>query len=68
MTRARRLRRERSVVQLVAEGYTNKQAAQLLGVSLKTIETHRQNIMDKLALGSSAALVRYAVRNQIIEA
>jgi DNA-binding NarL/FixJ family response regulator len=60
--------RERSVVQLIAEGNTNKEVARLLGIALKTIETHRANVMNKLELGSSAALVRYAVRNQIVEA
>jgi DNA-binding NarL/FixJ family response regulator len=60
--------RERGVVQLVAEGYSNKQMAQLLNISVKTVETHRAVVMRKLGLNSSAALVRYAVRNKIIEA
>ena len=60
--------RERGVVQLIAEGYTNKQIANLLNISLKTVETHRAAIMRKLNLSSSAALVRYAVRNRIVEA
>ena len=59
--------RERGVVQLVAEGYTNKQIAGLLDSSLKTVETHRAAIMRKLNLTSPAALVRYAIRNQIVE-
>jgi DNA-binding NarL/FixJ family response regulator len=59
--------RERGVVQLVAEGYTNKEIAGLLDVSLKTVETHRAAIMRKLNLTSSAGLVRYAIRNQIVE-
>ena len=59
--------RERGVVQLVAEGYTNKQIAGLLDISLKTVETHRAAIMRKLNLTSPAALVRYAIRNQIVE-
>jgi DNA-binding NarL/FixJ family response regulator len=59
--------RERGVVQLIAEGYTNKQIANLLNISLKTVETHRAAIMRKLNLGSSAALVRYAIRNKIVE-
>ena len=59
--------RERGVVQLVAEGYTNKQIAGLLGISLKTVETHRASVMRKLNLSSSAALVRYAIRNRIVE-
>ena len=60
--------RERSVVQLIAEGNTNKQVAISLAISLKTVETHRASIMRKLNLSSSAALVRYAVRNNIVEA
>jgi DNA-binding NarL/FixJ family response regulator len=60
--------RELSVVRLIADGHTNKQAARLLGISLKTVESHRANIMIKLEIGSSADLVRYAVRNQIVEA
>jgi DNA-binding NarL/FixJ family response regulator len=59
--------RERSVVQLIAEGYTNKQIAGVLDISLKTVETHRATVMRKLNLSSSAALVRYAIRNQIVE-
>jgi DNA-binding NarL/FixJ family response regulator len=60
--------RERSVVQLIADGNTNKQIARALDIGFKTVETHRLNIMNKLELGSSAELVRYAVRNQIVEA
>jgi DNA-binding NarL/FixJ family response regulator len=60
--------RERGVVQLIAEGYTNKQIARMLNISLKTVETHRATIMRKLNLSSSAALVRYAIRNRIVEA
>jgi DNA-binding NarL/FixJ family response regulator len=59
--------RERGVVQLIAEGYTNKQIAYLLNISLKTVETHRAAVMRKLNLSSSAALVRYAIRNKIVE-
>jgi DNA-binding NarL/FixJ family response regulator len=59
--------RERGVVQLVAEGYTNKQIASLLNISVKTVETHRGAIMRKLQLSSPAALVRYAIRNHIVE-
>jgi len=59
--------RERSVVQLIAEGYTNKQIAGLLKISVKTVETHRAAIMRKLKLSSPAALVRYAIRNRIVE-
>ena len=60
--------RERSVVQLIAEGHSNKQAAIVLGISFKTVETHRATIMRKLELASSADLVRYAVRSQIVAA
>ncbi|HEY7064566.1 MAG TPA: PAS domain-containing protein [Chloroflexota bacterium] len=60
--------RERELVRLPAEGSTSKAAAVTLGISVKTVETHRTNIMRKLALTSVAALVRYAVRHQIVEA
>src|SRR6516165_8719344 len=59
--------RERGVVQLIAEGYTNKQIAGLLGISFKTVETHRASVMRKLNLSSTTQLVRYAIRNQIVE-
>ena len=59
--------RQRSVVRLVAEGHGNKQIASLLGISVKTVETHRATLMGKLNLKSTAALVRYAIRNKIIE-
>jgi DNA-binding NarL/FixJ family response regulator len=60
--------RERSVVQLIAEGRTNKGIAQLLNISIKTVETHRASVMRKLKLSSSADLVRYAIRNKLVEA
>jgi DNA-binding NarL/FixJ family response regulator len=60
--------RERGVVQLIAEGNSNKQTARLLEISLKTVETHRASVMYKLNLSSSAGLVRYAIRNNLIEA
>jgi DNA-binding NarL/FixJ family response regulator len=60
--------RERGVVQLIAEGHTNKEIANLLNISLKTVETHRAAIMHKLDLHSPAALVRYAIRNKLVEA
>jgi DNA-binding NarL/FixJ family response regulator len=59
--------REREVVQLIAEGHTNKAIARLLNISLKTVETHRAAVMRKLNLSSFAALVRYAIRNKMIE-
>jgi DNA-binding NarL/FixJ family response regulator len=60
--------RERSIVQLIAEGHSNKEIGQLLDISIKTVETHRSAIMRKLNLSSSAALVRYAIRNKLVEA
>ena len=60
--------RERSVVQLIAEGHSNKEAARVLNISPKTVETHRATIMRKLQIASSADLVRYAIRNKIVEA
>ncbi|MGH9469155.1 MAG: response regulator [Terriglobia bacterium] len=59
--------REREIVQLLAEGKSNKEVACILDVSLKTAETHRANLMRKLGLHSVSDLVHYAVRNQIIE-
>jgi DNA-binding NarL/FixJ family response regulator len=60
--------REREIVQLLSEGRSSKEVASLLGISVKTAETHRANIMRKLDIHSVSELVRYAVRNQIIEA
>ena len=60
--------REREVVQLVAEGQSNKEVAGALGISVRTAETHRAHILRKLNLDSVASLVRYAIRNKIIEA
>jgi DNA-binding NarL/FixJ family response regulator len=59
--------RQRAVVQLVAEGYSNKQIGRLLNVSTKTVDSHRRDINDKLNLSKSAALVRYAVRNKLVK-
>ncbi|HTD11380.1 MAG TPA: response regulator transcription factor [Steroidobacteraceae bacterium] len=59
--------REREIVQLLAEGRSNKEVAQLLKISVKTAETHRSNIMRKMAFDSLADLIRYAVRNKIID-
>jgi DNA-binding NarL/FixJ family response regulator len=58
--------REREVVQLVGEGKTSKEVSAMLGMTLKTAETHRSNIMLKLKLHSTVELVLYAVRNEII--
>ena len=59
--------RQRAVVQLVAEGYSNKQIGRLLNVSIKTVDSHRRDINDKLNLSKRAALVRYAVRNKLVK-
>jgi DNA-binding NarL/FixJ family response regulator len=59
--------REREIVQLLAEAKTGKEVAQRLGVSVKTVDAHRANVMRKLDLHSIAELVRYAIRNKIIE-
>ena len=60
--------REREVVQLLSEGKSNKQVATELGISVKTVESHRAAVMRKLEIGSLAELVRYAVRTHLIEA
>ncbi len=60
--------REREVVQLLAEGQSNKEVANALNISVKTAETHRARIMGKLNLRSVSDLVRYAVRNGIVQA
>jgi DNA-binding NarL/FixJ family response regulator len=59
--------REREIVQLLAEGNSNKDIARVLKISVKTAETHRSNIMRKMAFESLPELVRYAIRNNIIE-
>jgi DNA-binding NarL/FixJ family response regulator len=59
--------RERQVLQLVAEGKTTKEIAALLGISVKTAESHRSNMMEKLDIHDTAGLVRYAVRKGIIQ-
>ena len=60
--------REREIVQLLAEGRSNKEVAGALGISIRTAETHRASVLRKLSLDSLASLVRYAIRNRIIEA
>ncbi|MGL4286097.1 MAG: response regulator [Phreatobacter sp.] len=59
--------RERETVQLIAEGASNKRIATELGVSVKTVETHRATAMRKLGAKSMADLIRYAVRNKLVE-
>jgi len=59
--------REAEVVQLIAEGHSNKQIASELGVSIKTVEKHRQQAMDKLHIHDIAGLTRYAVARRWVE-
>ncbi len=59
--------RESEVLQLVAEGSANKQVAAELGISIKTVEKHRQHLMDKLNIHETAGLTRYAIAQGIIE-
>jgi DNA-binding NarL/FixJ family response regulator len=60
--------RQREIIQLLAEGQSSKEIAVTLGLSVKTAETHRANIMRRLNCHSISEIVRYAVRNNIIEA
>ena len=59
--------RETLVIQLIAEGNSNKRIAEVLGISMKTVETHRASAMRKLNVSSTASLVRYAIRNKLVE-
>jgi DNA-binding NarL/FixJ family response regulator len=59
--------REREIIQLLAEGHRNKKIAQQLGISVKTVETHRTTLMRKIDVRSIVELVRYAVRNHLTE-
>jgi len=58
--------REQNVVQLVAEGHTNRSIGAVLDLSVKTVETHRASAMRKLGVSSTAELVRYAIRTKLI--
>ena len=59
--------REREVLQLIAEGKTTKEVAVILGVSVKTAESHRTRIMGKLEIHETASLVRYAIRRGLVQ-
>jgi DNA-binding NarL/FixJ family response regulator len=59
--------RERQVIQLIAEGKSNKEVATVLAIAVKTVAAHRANVFQKLDIHSVAQLVRYAVRNNIVE-
>lgn len=58
--------REQEIVQLIAEGLVHKNIAYKLGISIKTVETHRTNALNKLGLATTADLVRYALRNNLV--
>jgi two-component system response regulator NreC len=59
--------RESEVLQLIAEGYTNKQIAEILCISIKTVQSHRSNLMVKLNLHDRGELIKYAIQKKIIE-
>ncbi len=59
--------REREVLQLIAEGYTSKQIADILSISIKTVQSHRSNLMQKLDLHDRGELIKYAIQKKIIE-
>jgi two-component system response regulator NreC len=59
--------REREVLQLIAEGYTNKEIAEILNLSVKTIQSHRTNLMNKLDLHDRGELIKYAIQKKIID-
>jgi len=60
--------REREIVQMLAEGKSNKEIASQLSISVKTVENHRATVMRKLEINSIVELVHYAIRNQLVEA
>jgi DNA-binding NarL/FixJ family response regulator len=60
-------RRESEILQLIAEGYTNKQMAEILCISIKTVQTHRSNLMTKLDIHDRGELIKYAIQKKIIE-
>jgi two-component system response regulator NreC len=64
---SRLTKREREILQLIAEGYTSKEIAEDLFISRKTVENHRANIMNKLEIHDTAGLVRYAIKIGLIE-
>ena len=59
--------REREILQLIAEGYTNKEIAEILSLSVKTIQSHRSNLMSKLDLHDRGELIKYAIQKKIID-
>jgi two-component system, NarL family, response regulator NreC len=59
--------REREVLQLIAEGYSNRQISEIMSISIKTVQTHRMNLMAKLDLHDRADLIKYAIQRKIID-
>jgi two-component system response regulator NreC len=59
--------REREVLQLIAEGYSNRQISEIMSISIKTVQTHRMNLMSKLDLHNRADLIKYAIQRKIID-
>lgn len=59
--------REREILQLIAEGYTSKQIAEILVISVKTVQAHRNRLMQKLDLHNRGELIKYAIQKKIIE-
>jgi DNA-binding NarL/FixJ family response regulator len=59
--------REREVLQLIAEGYSNKEISEILCISIKTVQAHRMNLMSKLNLHDRADLIKYAIQRKIID-
>jgi DNA-binding NarL/FixJ family response regulator len=59
--------REHEVLQLIAEGYNNKEIAKILSIAIKTVQTHRSNLMKKLDLHDNGELIKYAIQKKIIE-
>jgi two-component system response regulator NreC len=59
--------REREVLQLIAEGYSNRQMSEIMSISIKTVQTHRMNLMSKLNLHDRADLIKYAIQRKIID-
>ncbi|MCG3113009.1 MAG: response regulator transcription factor [Candidatus Manganitrophus sp.] len=60
-------KRETEIVRLVADGFKNREVAEKLQISVKTVETHRANIMNKLALRNLAELIRYAIQKGLVK-
>jgi len=59
--------RQREILQLIAEGYTTKEIAKRLNISINTVEAHRTQIMEQLDIHNIAGLVRYAIRTKLVE-